>query len=74
MKNIQGTEVNLDLFNQEGVRVYEYYKNPFGFSYECTYDSNGNVLTYKDSERFSYEYTRDSNGNILTYKETYDKI
>ena len=70
MKNIQGTEENLGLFNQEGIKVYEYYKNSSGFRYECTRDSNGNELTYKDSDGFSYEYTYNSNNNILTYKNS----
>jgi len=70
MKNIQGTEDNLELFNKNGVRVYEYFKYLDGHSEECTYHSNGNVLTYKNSSGYSYEYTRDSNGNIITYKDS----
>ena len=70
MKNIQGTEENLNLFNENGIKVYEYYKDSYGFIYECTYDSNGNLLTYKDSDGYSYEYTRDSNGNELTFKNS----
>jgi len=70
MKNIQGTEDNLELFNQEGVRVYEYRKCSDGYSYERTYDSNGKVLTYKDSDGFNYECTYDSNGKELTYKSS----
>jgi YD repeat-containing protein len=70
MKNIQGTEENLELFNQEGVRVYAYRKCSDGYSYERTCDSNGNVLTYKNSSGYSYEYTRGSNGNIITYKDS----
>ena len=53
MKNIQGTEENLELFNDNGKQVYEYFKHTFGFSYECTYDSQGNELTYKDSDGVS---------------------
>ena len=49
MKNIKGTEENLELFNENGIRVYEYFKNSNGFSCEYTRDSNGNELTYKDS-------------------------
>ena len=71
MKNIQGTEENLELFNENGVKVYEYFKYSSRFICECTYDSNGNKLTYKDSDGFSCEYTRDSNGNVLTYKDSY---
>jgi len=70
MKNILGTEEKLELFNQEGVRVYEYFKNSNGFSCEYTRDSNGKVLTYKNSDGYSYEFTRDSNGKILTSKNS----
>jgi YD repeat-containing protein len=44
------------------------YKN--GYSWERTYDSNGNVLTYKDSDGYSSEYTYDSNGKELTFKDS----
>jgi YD repeat-containing protein len=70
MKNILGTEENLKLFNENGIKVYEYFKNSNGYWYECTRDSNGKVLTYKDSDGFSYEYTYDSNGKVLTYKDS----
>ncbi len=70
MKNIQGTEENLELFNKNGTRVYEYNKDSDGYSEECTYDSNGNELTFKDSNGYSYECTYDSNGNVLTYKDS----
>jgi YD repeat-containing protein len=70
MKNIFNTEENLNLFNKNGIKVYEYFKNLNGFSYERTYDSNGKLLTYKDSDGFSYECTYDSNGNELTYKDS----
>ena len=70
MKNIQGTEENLELFNKDGVRVYAYFKNLIGFSYECTYDSDNNELTYKNSDGVSSEYTYDSDGKELTYKDS----
>ena len=70
MKNVQGTDENLELFNKDGVKVYEYYKNSKGYSRECTYDSNGKELNYKTSKGYSCEYTRDSNGNELTYKNS----
>ena len=69
MKNIFNTEENLNLFNENGVKVYEYFKDSNGFSYEYTYDSNGKVLTYKDSNGNGCEYTYDSYGNELTYKD-----
>lgn len=70
MKNIFNTEENLELFNENGVRVYEYYKRLDGYSYEYTYDSNGNELTHKNSYGYSEEYTRDSEGKILTFKRS----
>ena len=70
MKNIQGTEEDLDLFNKNGVRVYAYRKWSNGFIWERTYDSNGNELTYKNSSGYSYEATYDSDNKELTYKNS----
>ena len=70
MKNILGTSENLELFNKEGRKVYEFYNYPNGTSYERTCDSNGNRLTFKDSDGNWYEYTRDSNGKELTFKDS----
>jgi YD repeat-containing protein len=70
MKNILGTEENLNLFNENGIKVYEYFKYSDGFIYECTYDLNGKLLTSKDSDGYSCEYTYDSNGNVLTSKHS----
>ena len=69
-KNILGKTEDLELFNKKGKKVYEFYKNSNGFSYECTYDSNGKELTFKNSNGYSSEYTRDSNGNELTFKDS----
>jgi YD repeat-containing protein len=66
----QNTTENLELFNKAGKKVYDFYKRSDGFSHEYTYDSYGNVLTFKGSNGVSCEYTRDSNGNILTYKNS----
>lgn len=70
MKNILGKEENLELFNKEGKLVYEFCKDSDGFTFECTYDSNGKELTFKDSDGFWTESTYDSNGNELTYKNS----
>ncbi len=70
MKNILGATENLELYNKEGVMVYEFYKNSKGYSHELTYDSDGNELTFKNSKGYWFEYTRDSNGNDLTYKDS----
>ena len=70
MKNILGKTENLELFNKEGKKVYEFYKTSNGYTFEYTYDSNGKILTYKDSNGYSCEYTYDSNGKVLTLKNS----
>ena len=35
-----------------------------------TYDAQGRVLTYKDSDGYWSEFTRDAHGNVLTYKDS----
>jgi hypothetical protein len=70
MKNIQGTEENLNLFNEDGKKVYEYFINESGYCYERIYDSNGNVSSFKNSLGYSEEYTYDSYGYELTYKNS----
>ena len=70
MKNILGTQENLNLYNKAGNLVYKFTKNSHGDSYERTYDENGNELTFKDSDGYSWEYTRDENGKILTFKDS----
>ena len=70
MKNILGTTENLELFNKEGKKFYEFLKDSDGISYESIYDSNGYTLIYKNSNGFSYEFTYDSNGKPLTFKNS----
>jgi len=70
MKNILEKTEELELFNKDGRRVYEFIKDSDGFSFESTYDSNGKELTYKNSNGFSSEFTYDSEGKILTYKDS----
>ena len=70
MKNILGTTENLELFNKEGRKVYDFGKVLGGCSYERTYDSNGNKLTYKSSNGYWSKRTYNSNGKELTYKNS----
>jgi hypothetical protein len=46
MKNILGKHENLELFNDKGKKVYEYYKGSDGYWYEYTYDKKGNEYDY----------------------------
>jgi hypothetical protein len=50
MKNILGTQENLTLYTKAAVITYQFIKNSDGYSYEQTFDENGNVLTYKNSD------------------------
>jgi hypothetical protein len=70
MKNIQGTKENLELFNSKSKRVYEFITDLDGYSVECTFDDNGNELTYKDSNGFIYECTYDEKEIEKTYKDS----
>ena len=70
MKNILGKDKNLELFNEQGKKVYLYYKDSAGCWRECTYDDNGNALTYKNSDGYWHEYTYDEKGNELTFKDS----
>lgn len=70
MKNILGTTESLELFNKEGVMVYEFENDSNGFSSESIYDSNGYTLIYKDCYGDWWESTRDSNGKELTFKDS----
>jgi len=49
---------------ENGKVVYRRWND--GYSYERTYDDNGNRISYKDSDGNSYESTYDEQGNILT--------
>ena len=69
MKNILGTQENLTLYNKAGIVTYKFFKGLY-YSYERTYDGNGNTLTYKDSNVYSWESTYDDDGNQLTYKNS----
>ena len=70
MKNIFGKEESLKLYNKDGNLIYKYQKCIDDYSWERTYDSEGNALTYIYSDGFSWERTYDSNGNELTYKNS----
>jgi hypothetical protein len=69
MKNIYGKDENLDLYNDKGVLVYTYHVGSF-YTFENTYDKNGNILTWKNSDADWFEYTRDSEGNELTFENS----
>ena len=71
MKNILGTQEDLRLYNKAGNLVYRFTTNSNGYSWEYTYDSNGNELTFKNSNGYSCEKTYDENGNELTFKNSY---
>ena len=69
--------LNIISFNSEDIDkviVGEYSNFKSWLKYELlreyTYDSNGNLLTYKNSIGNLTEYTYDENGNKLSYKDS----
>ena len=68
--NIQGEDKDLELYNKEGVQVYEYHTYSDSSWYERTLDKKGNVFTYKTSNGYWYECTYDEKGNKLTFKDS----
>ena len=70
--NILGTEDSLRLYNKKGEIVYWFDANhsESDFWNETTYDKNGYILTYIDSDGYWVKYTRDSDGNELTYEDS----
>ena len=70
MKNVLGKQEELELFNKQGNLAYKFFQNWDRNWGEYTYDSNGNQLTYKNSNGYWGESTYDSNGNLLTYKDS----
>ena len=71
MKNVLGKDEKLKLFNEQGKKVYEYYKELHGYWAERTYDEKGNQLICKNSEGYWSERTYDDKGKELTYKNSY---
>jgi hypothetical protein len=51
MKNIFETQDNIKLYDEKKMLRYKYY-NVVDYQAQITYDSNGGVLTFEDSERF----------------------
>ena len=70
MKNILGTNENLELFDKNGNLIYEYHTNSLKFTWERKWNSKGFHLYYKDSEKYSWKSTRDENGDELTYQDS----
>lgn len=62
MKNIQNTTEDLELFNSKGITIYKF-TSKLDYSYQYTYDANGNQLTYINSDGYSCKYTRDENSD-----------
>lgn len=73
MVNIQGNQKKLELYNKQGVLVYEFRTFRDGSSSECTFDENGRALTLKSSSGNWSKYTRDEKGNELTFENSYGR-
>ena len=64
MLNKNGNTENLEEYHSNGKLSYQFLKRSNGYSYEYTFDKNGNTLTYKNSKGYYCEYTRDKWGRI----------
>lgn len=69
MKNAFGTKENLELFNESGIRVYNYW-NSGTLITQTIYNSNGKHLKSKRSDGFTSKSTFDSFGHELSYKDS----
>jgi YD repeat-containing protein len=66
MENIFGTTERLELKDKNGVVRYRYNRDV-----QYTYDSNGNELTFEDSDGYWCKSTYDSSGNRLTSEDSH---
>jgi len=74
MKNIQGKEESLKLFNDKGGLIYGFYETYNGRWIEITFDDKGNELTFKSSTGYWSERTYDDQGKELTFKDSEGKL
>ena len=63
---IDGTEV----YFENGVKKYEYYKDSNGYEVWREYDSKGNNIYFKDSNGFEVWKEYDSKGNEIHFKDS----
>ena len=75
MLNKNGNTENLKEFHKNGKASYWFVKfSPLGYYHERTYDENGYVLTFKNSNDYWESYTRAENGKELTFKNSVGEI
>tara|TARA_R110000782_G_scaffold228246_1_gene314839 strand:+ start:306 stop:617 length:312 start_codon:yes stop_codon:yes gene_type:complete len=74
MKNIkeylESEDTEIRLYHKNGEIALHYYLLESGWWIEGTYDTNGMVLTSKDSHGYWARYTRDEDGKQLTYENS----
>lgn len=69
--NREGKFENLELFNDEGIKVYSFEAFPrTGIWVEYTNDDEGRPLNLEDSMGSKCKYTYDDKGNKLAYEDT----
>ena len=69
MKNKLGKIENLKEYHENGKLAYVFEVIYNDYSYEATYDDQGNRTSCKDSNGESYEATFDDQGNVTSYKD-----
>jgi len=75
MKNIKeylkSEDTGIVLYHKNGKKALYYAQLESGWWYEYTYDTNGMVLTGKDSAGYWIKYTRAEDGEELTYEDSW---
>ena len=72
MKNKLGKKENLKEYHKNGKLAYQFTVVSDVYSWEATYDNQGNETSYKNSDGFSTKATYDNQGNQTSYKNSDD--
>ena len=59
---------NKEVYFENGIKKYVYYKNSSGYEYWTEYDSNNNQIHSKNNEGYEYWKEYDSNSNEIHFK------
>ena len=70
MKLTKKTIENEDVFFENGVKKYTYYKNSDGYESWIEFDKNNNEIHYKNSDGYEYWKEYDKNDNQIHYKDS----
>ena len=70
MKNKLGKTEDLKEYHKNGKLAYEFRVVRRNYSWEKTFDTQGNQTSFKDSDGYSWDSTYDHQGNETSYKDS----